>query len=61
MRIFKPWICGGRLPEVAQTLNLPEKLARDGIARGLAEPVNDRDRSERPGKPAGSSGNRRRR
>ena len=35
VRILKPWLCGGRLPQVGKTVDLPEETAQSGIERGL--------------------------
>ena len=44
VRILKPWLCGGRLPQVGKTLELPEDTARSGIERGLCTAVKPRRR-----------------
>ena len=35
VKILKPWICGLRKTEVGSWVDLPESVAKDGIARGL--------------------------
>ncbi|MEA2064475.1 MAG: hypothetical protein U9P14_12300 [Gemmatimonadota bacterium] len=39
VRIVKPWICGGRNPEVGSVIELPDDLAESGIRRELCEAV----------------------
>ena len=45
VRILKPWLCGGRLPEVGKTVELPKELAGSGIERGLCTAAKPRRRS----------------
>jgi|GEM_PF-2926479 hypothetical protein len=45
VRILKPWLCGGRLPQVGKTVDLPEETARSGIERGLCTAVKQTRRS----------------
>ena len=49
-RILKPWLCGGRLPQVGKTIELPENTARSGIERGLCTAVKSRRRSMATGR-----------
>jgi len=45
VRILKPWLCAGRLPQVGKTVELPEEIARSGIERGLCTALKPRRRS----------------
>lgn len=45
VRILKSWLCGGRLPRVGRTVDLPEEVARSGIERNLCAAVKPRRRS----------------
>lgn len=45
VRILKPWLCGGRLPQVGKTVDLPEETAQSGIERGLCTTVKQRRKS----------------
>jgi len=55
VKILQPWICGQVFPpEIGSVIDLPDKMAKDGIDRGLCEklvePAAAAEEEKKPGK-----------